>query len=34
MAADDVVVEPGDMLLLHTGFATQVLRVEPRTRPA
>jgi kynurenine formamidase len=25
MAADDVVVEPGDMLLLHTGFATQVL---------
>jgi kynurenine formamidase len=25
MAADDVVVEPGDMLLIHTGFATQVL---------
>jgi kynurenine formamidase len=25
MAADDVVVEPGDMLLLHTGFATRVL---------
>jgi kynurenine formamidase len=25
MAADDVVVEPGDMVLLHTGFATQVL---------
>jgi kynurenine formamidase len=25
MAADKVVVEPGDMLLLHTGFATQVL---------
>jgi len=25
MAADHVVVEPGDMLLLHTGFATQVL---------
>jgi kynurenine formamidase len=25
MAADGVVVEPGDMLLLHTGFATQVL---------
>ena len=25
MAADNVVVEPGDMLLLHTGFATQVL---------
>jgi kynurenine formamidase len=26
MAADGVVVEPGDMLVLHTGFATQVLR--------
>jgi len=25
MAADRVVVEPGDMLLLHTGFATEVL---------
>src|SRR3954454_14257859 len=25
MAADDVVVEPGDVLLLHTGFATKVL---------
>src|SRR5262245_11930969 len=25
MAADDVVVEPGDMLLLHTGYATQLL---------
>lgn len=25
MAADNVVVEPGDMLLLHTGFATQIL---------
>ena len=25
MAADGVVVEPGDMLLLHTGFATRVL---------
>jgi kynurenine formamidase len=25
MAADDVTVEPGDMLLLHTGFATQIL---------
>jgi kynurenine formamidase len=28
MAADNVVVEPGDMLLLHTGFATQVLNWE------
>src|SRR4029077_6962379 len=26
MAADGVVVEPGDMLLLHTGFATKVLK--------
>ena len=25
MAADDVVVEPGDMLLFHTGFATKIL---------
>jgi kynurenine formamidase len=25
MTADNVVVEPGDMLLLHTGFATKVL---------
>lgn len=25
MEADDVVVEPGDMLVLHTGFATKVL---------
>src|SRR5438132_3415186 len=25
MAADNVVVDPGDMLLLHTGFATKVL---------
>jgi kynurenine formamidase len=25
MAADNVVVEPGDMLLLHTGFATKLL---------
>ena len=29
MAADNVVVEPGDMLLLHTGFATEVLQMEP-----
>jgi kynurenine formamidase len=26
MEADQVVVEPGDMLLLHTGFATEVLK--------
>ena len=25
MAADQVVVEPGDMLLLHTGFATKLI---------
>jgi kynurenine formamidase len=28
MAADDVVVEPGDVLVLHTGFATKVLEWE------
>ena len=28
MAADGVVVEPGDVLLLHTGFATKVLEWE------
>ena len=37
MAADDVVVEPGDMLLLHTGFATKVLEwnrdPDPREDP-
>ncbi|MBV8979862.1 MAG: cyclase family protein, partial [Acidimicrobiia bacterium] len=34
MAADNVVVEPGDMLLLHTGFATQLLEMnrEPDVR--
>lgn len=26
MDADNVVIEPGDMLLLHTGFATEVLK--------
>jgi kynurenine formamidase len=25
MAADNIVIEPGDMLLLHTGFATKIL---------
>jgi kynurenine formamidase len=33
MAADDVVVEPGDMLLLHTGFATQVLEWDRNPDP-
>ena len=33
MAADNVVVEPGDMLLLHTGFATKVLEWNKRSRP-
>ena len=28
MAADGVVVEPGDVLVLHTGFATKVLEWE------
>ena len=34
MAADGVVVEPGDMLLLHTGFATKVLEWDRQARPA
>jgi kynurenine formamidase len=33
MAADNVVVEPGDMLLLHTGFATRVLEWERNPDP-
>ena len=34
MAADDVVVEPGDMLLLHTGFATKLLEWDRDPDPA
>jgi kynurenine formamidase len=34
MAADNVVVEPGDMLLLHTGFATEVLAMNKNPDPA
>ena len=33
MAAFSVVVEPGDMLLLHTGFATQLLEWEKKPDP-
>ncbi|MEV6483329.1 cyclase family protein [Streptomyces sp. NPDC051576] len=33
MTADNVVVEPGDMVLLHTGFATQVLAWEKNPDP-
>jgi kynurenine formamidase len=33
MAADGVVVEPGDILLLHTGFATRVLEWERNPDP-
>lgn len=33
MAADEVVVEPGDMLLLHTGFATRILEYERHPDP-
>jgi kynurenine formamidase len=33
MAADGVVVEPGDMLLLHTGFATKVLEWDREPDP-
>jgi hypothetical protein len=34
MAADSVVVEPGDMLLLHTGFATKILEWNRDPDPA
>jgi hypothetical protein len=34
MAADGVVVEPGDMLLLHTGFATEILKMDRDPDPA
>jgi kynurenine formamidase len=33
MAADNVVIEPGDMLLLHTGFATRILAWERNPDP-
>ncbi|HUR76954.1 MAG TPA: cyclase family protein [Acidimicrobiales bacterium] len=33
MAADGVVVEPGDMLLLHTGYATRVLEWDRNPDP-
>ncbi len=33
MEADGVVVEPGDMLLLHTGFATRILEWERHPDP-
>jgi len=33
MDADGVVVEPGDMLLLHTGFATEVLAMNREPDP-
>jgi kynurenine formamidase len=33
MAADNVVVEPGDMLLLHTGFATEILAMNKAPDP-
>ena len=34
MAADNVVVEPGDMVLFHTGFATQILEWDRNPDPA
>lgn len=34
MAADGVEVEPGDVLLLHTGFATEILAMDRRPDPA
>ena len=33
MAADDVVVEPGDIVLFHTGFATEVLKWDRNPDP-
>ena len=33
MAADNVVLEPGDMLLLHTGFATEILAMNKNPDP-
>jgi kynurenine formamidase len=33
MAADKVIVEPGDVLLVHTGFATKVLQWDRRPDP-
>ncbi|MEQ4205158.1 cyclase family protein [Actinopolymorpha sp. B9G3] len=33
MDADDVVVEPGDMLLLHTGYATELLAMGGTPHP-
>jgi kynurenine formamidase len=33
MAADNVVVEPGDMLLIHTGFATEILAMNRNPDP-
>ncbi len=33
MSADDVVVEPGDVLLLHTGFATEILAMDRNPDP-
>ncbi|MEX2293887.1 MAG: cyclase family protein [Acidimicrobiales bacterium] len=33
MAADNVVVEPGDMLLIHTGFATKILEWDRNPDP-
>jgi kynurenine formamidase len=33
MAADGVVVEPGDMLLFHTGFATEILAMKKNPDP-
>ncbi|WP_426571439.1 cyclase family protein [Aquihabitans sp. McL0605] len=33
MKADDVVVEPGDVLLLHTGFATELLAMDRNPDP-
>ncbi len=33
IAADDIVIEPGDMVLLHTGFATKILEWDRNPDP-
>ena len=32
--ADKVVVEPGDMLLLHTGFCDEIVKMDKKVEPA
>ena len=34
LEADKVVVEPGDMLLLHTGFTDEIVKMDKKVDPA